>query len=1027
MGDEPGEVGPAPTGATQLRTFLIADVRGYTTYTREQGDEKAGELAGLFAETTRRVVEAQDGFLLELRGDEALVVFVSARKALRAAVELQAAYREAGLPRGVGIGLDAGEAVPVEGGYRGGALNLAARLCSQAGPGEVLASEAVIHMAAHLDGIAYVDPRMLRLKGYDEPVRAVEILASNLVPRGFSRRFRRARRKVLASRRWQTGIAAVVIAGLAAALLPTLLAGGAGAPPPGVAFLDARDGKLLASLDIEDAAEIVRVGDSFWILTLKPLSFIQVDARTHKIVKRIASPFEDAGAFAIDGNELWVSDFKSPTVVRIDIRFGREVDRIRLSDDKNDTSKTVGIAFGADSVWVGRPDTGEIFRLDRKTGRIQHRIENTYGAWHLAFDGDQLWTSAQGITRIDTATNTIAASAGIEEDVRALAAGGGFAWVTNETKGLVYKIDGRGHIAATYATGEGAGSVSYADGTVWIANHDAGTVTGIDAVSGRRRTLPIGHLLAGVGGGGGEVAVGVLPGKPYEERIAAVPGKVARFLVPAYDLGSRDPAIGQGFLSWQVSFATCATLLNYPDEPAPKGWELQPEIAAAMPALSADRRTYTFTIRPGFKFSPPSNEAVTAETFRFSIERSLSPKLGSETRGPGFLDDVVGLEAFRTGKADHVSGISVDGDRLSITIVRPRTDFLQRLALPYFCPVPLDTPIVTEGVESVASAGPYYMSEFEGGEYFVLKRNPNYKGSRPSAFDAIAFREGIDPSQAVARVEKGSWDATGLYDSLLAPYGAIDKRWGTGSAAAAKGDQRYYYTPLGNVDYLAFNASRAPFSDVKLRRAVAYAINRSTLAPPFDEVPFDRLLPPALPGSTADPVYDVSRSDVAKALALTGGSRRVVRMAIREECDRCMEFARAIRAQLEPVGLDVRIEEVEDPREAAEDGDFDLFNGFAFIDYPSTTDFLLSILEDNMPASWLPREVAAAVEDLKKLSGAPLEIAAGRLAARLTSNEVPVAAFGVIGTRALFSPSLGCRIFPPFGYGVDLAALCPGK
>lgn len=227
------------------------------------------------------------------------------------------------------------------------------------------------------------------------------------------------------------------------------------------------------------------------------------------------------------------------------------------------------------------------------------------------------------------------------------------------------------------------------------------------------------------------------------------------------------------------------------------------------------------------------------------------------------------------------------------------------------------------------------------------------------------------------------------------------------------------------MDYLAFNASRAPFSDVRLRRAVAFAINRSTLAPPFDEVPFDRLLPPVLPGSTADPVYDVSRSDVARALALTGGRRHEVRMAIREACDRCMEFARAIRAQLEPVGLDVRIEEVADPREVAEDGDFDLFNGFAFIDYPSTADFLLSMLEEHMPATWLPQEVSAAVADLKELSDDALEAAAGRLAARLTSNDVPLTAFGVIGTREFFSPRLGCRIFPPFGYGVDLAALCP--
>src|SRR5207244_643107 len=79
--------------------------------------------------------------------DEALVVFDSARQALRSAIELQARVAAAELPRGIGVGLDAGEAVPVADGYRGGALNLAARLCSLAGPGEVLASETVLQLA----------------------------------------------------------------------------------------------------------------------------------------------------------------------------------------------------------------------------------------------------------------------------------------------------------------------------------------------------------------------------------------------------------------------------------------------------------------------------------------------------------------------------------------------------------------------------------------------------------------------------------------------------------------------------------------------------------------------------------------------------------------------------------------------------------------------------------------------------------------------------------------------------------------
>ena len=116
--------------APAVLTFLIADVRGYTRFTQEHGDEEAGRLATAFAELARETITSSGGELIELRGDEALCVFGSARQALRAAVELQMNLRRQTdegpvFPLPIGVGLDAGEAVPIEGGYRGGALNTA--------------------------------------------------------------------------------------------------------------------------------------------------------------------------------------------------------------------------------------------------------------------------------------------------------------------------------------------------------------------------------------------------------------------------------------------------------------------------------------------------------------------------------------------------------------------------------------------------------------------------------------------------------------------------------------------------------------------------------------------------------------------------------------------------------------------------------------------------------------------------------------------------------------------------------------
>jgi WD40 repeat protein/class 3 adenylate cyclase len=167
--------------SAKILTFLIADVRGYTRFTQKHGDEAAAKLATKFAEIAQEGVESRGGSVIELRGDEALAVFDSARQALRAAVELQATFADEtdldqDMPLRVGIGLDVGEAVPVGDGYRGGALNLAARLCSQAGPFEVLASQGVVHLARAIDGIRFEERGRLELKGLDEPVTVVQVV-----------------------------------------------------------------------------------------------------------------------------------------------------------------------------------------------------------------------------------------------------------------------------------------------------------------------------------------------------------------------------------------------------------------------------------------------------------------------------------------------------------------------------------------------------------------------------------------------------------------------------------------------------------------------------------------------------------------------------------------------------------------------------------------------------------------------------------------------------------------------------------
>ena len=74
------------------------------------------------------------------------------------------------------------------------------------------------------------------------------------------------------------------------------------------------------------------------------------------------------------------------------------------------------------------------------------------------------------------------------------------------------------------------------------------------------------------------------------------------------------------------------------------------------------------------------------------------------------------------------------------------------------CAVPIGTPVVEGGLEKpVPSAGPYYLAALTD-SLAVLKRNPNYGGSRPQHLDAIVVEFNVAPSEAVTRIENGTLD-----------------------------------------------------------------------------------------------------------------------------------------------------------------------------------------------------------------------------------------------------------------------------
>ena len=290
-----------------------------------------------------------------------------------------------------------------------------------------------------------------------------------------------------------------------------------------------------------------------------------------------------------------------------------------------------------------------------------------------------------------------------------------------------------------------------------------------------------------------------------------------------------DPAVAYITTAWQMEYATCAKLLNYPDAPHPEGSRLVPEIAAAMPTISPDHLTYTFQIRDDYAFSPPATGVVTAESMKWTFERTLSPNMFSP--GGQFYGNIVGATAYMNGQAQHISGVVADGDTLTIHLIQPEGRFLSLLTMPFLCAVPTTLPAVEQQTGPIPSAGPYYISDAASNDHITLTRNPNYQGARPQPWDSIDYHFGEAEQDVRALVESGVSD-----DGLsVGPWYELSQLYGPDSDAAGRGLQQWFPYPQSCVGYMPLNTSRPTFADVNMRKAVNYAIDRTALsatAPP---------------------------------------------------------------------------------------------------------------------------------------------------------------------------------------------------
>jgi class 3 adenylate cyclase/tRNA A-37 threonylcarbamoyl transferase component Bud32/streptogramin lyase len=1033
VGDGHGAV-VAPPRAAQLRTFLIADVRGYTRYTQQHGDEAAAELASAFAELVGEAVAEHDGRVIELRGDEALVVFDSARKALQAALAVQEAVGERALARGVGIGVDAGEAVPVGKGYRGGALNMAARLCSLAGPGEVLASEAVVHLARAVPGVRYLQGRVERLKGIAQPVRVVEV-----VPQESAVALLRSVTRRLRGRRWPIAVAvgAAALVVVAAAIVAVR-----GSGEPALSSLRTvagftRDGELAASVATGVDTFDEKYLDGFvWSLN-DGGTLAKIDPRKEEVVQSV--PIGNDGGWTVGGGFVWVADADEPRVIRVNPQYG-STSPIRLPKlPDGSTQNPKGIAYGGGSLWVSQGP--RILRLDPETGRVRATIPSN-DAWVLRFGDGALYGVTQysgDFFKIDPASNTVTWRAHVHPWVGDLLPAAGWLWLTVDSDAGVYRFSqADGSQSGFVHTGNGSGALAFGAGSVWVGNWRAGTVSRVNPVSSTVKTFPTGNAPNGLAvTPDGRVWVGIAARPP--DYAASVQGDVARFVLREDWLDPSDPGTAWSARPWELEYATEAKLYNYPDWSGADPARPVPEIAAAYPTVSQEGGAWTYTIpvRSTYRFSPPSNAAVTAEAMRYTIERSLSPELGDFQPAAFFFTELVGEDAYRSGKAAHISGLAAHGSTLVLRTTRPVPDLVDRLALPFFSAVPTGTPAADFDWQRhpIPTAGPYYISYQNIGWQTVVRRNPNYRGLRPHNLDTIVYVAGIDTGPAAAQIEQGKLDylAEQYPDyGALEPGGDIARRYATTNPNEA-GRPRYVSLRVPGLRWLGLNTTRGPLADIDARRAINALLDRRALASIDGGIPTDQYLPPALMGGERDKhQYPLEAPDVARATRLWAGrTNRLVLLTCKSPL--CAQQVNVLRRDFARIGVRLAVRAVTDPYNVPagnadmrmENWFFDEYDPSNLIGPPESAETVLFAQEAPLngfgnKSDRLQREAAAAAE----LSGDRRREAFAGVAQDALRTWTPWAVFEQMGQPAFFSARLGCITSSPAYLGIDIAQLC---
>jgi ABC-type transport system substrate-binding protein len=325
-----------------------------------------------------------------------------------------------------------------------------------------------------------------------------------------------------------------------------------------------------------------------------------------------------------------------------------------------------------------------------------------------------------------------------------------------------------------------------------------------------------------------------------------------------------DPALSYGTYSAPVNEALFHTLLDYAHGPGPAGARLQPDLAEGLPDIREGGTLYCFRVRPEARFGAPLHRHITANDFKYSIERLFRVS----SPGVNFYRHIVGADRVLAGRDSVLPGVIARGDSLYVRITAPDPVFLQVFSMTFTAPLPRE---IAERYSSTFSqhtvaSGPFQVAEFTPRRRVLLVRNPDYCGM-PAWLDTFEVRLGVTPTNAVAMIRRGLADG-GFFEVPSADFARLrsDPLWSP-QIGVDDGIE---------TDYLYFNVRQPPFNDRRVRQAISWALDRRAILKVYSGkgVVAGEFLPPGMPGATPLGRYLVSDPKRARRLLREAGYPR---------------------------------------------------------------------------------------------------------------------------------------------------------